>query len=97
MRSYVTVSKVLHNHADISAETRERVLRRMKEVCPRMLFDWQNEPDWIDRLASADWPICLLATTQRNGFLRRKNVFDLSIFEQEMISRWVATEVYSLN
>jgi LacI family transcriptional regulator len=30
--SVVTVSKVLHNHADISAETRKRVLRRMKEV-----------------------------------------------------------------
>src|SRR5271154_4796056 len=30
--SVVTVSKVLHNHADISAGTRQRVLRRMKEV-----------------------------------------------------------------
>jgi len=30
--SVVTVSKVLHNHADISQETRNRVLRRMKEV-----------------------------------------------------------------
>jgi len=30
--SVVTVSKVLHNHADISPETRKRVLRRMKEV-----------------------------------------------------------------
>jgi LacI family transcriptional regulator len=30
--SVVTVSKVLHNHADIGAETRKRVLRRMKEV-----------------------------------------------------------------
>jgi LacI family transcriptional regulator len=30
--SVVTVSKVLHNHADISQETRKRVLRRMKEV-----------------------------------------------------------------
>ncbi len=30
--SVVTVSKVLHNHADISEETRKRVLRRMKEV-----------------------------------------------------------------
>lgn len=30
--SVVTVSKVLHNHTDISAETRKRVLRRMKEV-----------------------------------------------------------------
>jgi LacI family transcriptional regulator len=30
--SVVTVSKVLHNHADISSETRKRVLRRMKEV-----------------------------------------------------------------
>jgi LacI family transcriptional regulator len=30
--SVVTVSKVLRNHADISAETRERVLRRMKEL-----------------------------------------------------------------
>lgn len=30
--SIVTVSKVLHNHADISPETRKRVLRRMKEV-----------------------------------------------------------------
>jgi LacI family transcriptional regulator len=30
--SVVTVSKVLRNHSDISAATRERVLRRMKEV-----------------------------------------------------------------
>src|ERR1017187_2296226 len=30
--SVVTVSKVLHNHTDISQETRKRVLRRMKEV-----------------------------------------------------------------
>jgi LacI family transcriptional regulator len=30
--SVVTVSKVLHNHTDISQETRNRVLRRMKEV-----------------------------------------------------------------
>ena len=30
--SVVTVSKVLRNHADISAETRERVLKRMKEL-----------------------------------------------------------------
>lgn len=30
--SVVTVSKVLRNHADISEETRERVLRRMKEL-----------------------------------------------------------------
>src|SRR5271170_4885712 len=30
--SVVTVSKVLHNHSDISPETRKRVLRRMKEV-----------------------------------------------------------------
>jgi LacI family transcriptional regulator len=30
--SVVTVSKVLHNHADISTETRRRVLRRMQEV-----------------------------------------------------------------
>lgn len=30
--SVVTVSKVLRNHADISLETRERVLRRMKEL-----------------------------------------------------------------
>ena len=30
--SVVTVSKVLHNHMDISQETRKRVLRRMKEV-----------------------------------------------------------------
>ena len=30
--SIVTVSKVLRNHADISAETRERVLKRMKEL-----------------------------------------------------------------
>ena len=30
--SVVTVSKVLHNHTDISAATRKRVLRRMKEV-----------------------------------------------------------------
>jgi LacI family transcriptional regulator len=30
--SVVTVSKVLHDHPDISAETRERVLKRMKEL-----------------------------------------------------------------
>jgi LacI family transcriptional regulator len=30
--SVVTVSKVLRNHSDISSETRERVLRRMKEL-----------------------------------------------------------------
>ena len=30
--SIVTVSKVLRNHPDISAETRDRVLKRMKEV-----------------------------------------------------------------
>ena len=30
--SVVTVSKVLRNHSDISAETRKRVLRRMKEL-----------------------------------------------------------------
>ena len=30
--SIVTVSKVLRDHPDISAETRERVLKRMKEV-----------------------------------------------------------------
>ena len=30
--SVVTVSKVLHNHSDIGAETRKRVLRRMKEL-----------------------------------------------------------------
>ena len=30
--SVVTVSKVLRNHEDISAETRDRVLRRMKEL-----------------------------------------------------------------
>jgi LacI family transcriptional regulator len=30
--SVVTVSKVLHNHADISSDTRKRVLRRMKQV-----------------------------------------------------------------
>jgi LacI family transcriptional regulator len=30
--SVVTVSKVLRDHPDISAETRERVLKRMKEV-----------------------------------------------------------------
>jgi LacI family transcriptional regulator len=30
--SVVTVSKVLRNHADISEETRERVLKRMKEL-----------------------------------------------------------------
>ncbi len=30
--SVVTVSKVLRNHSDISAETRKRVLQRMKEV-----------------------------------------------------------------
>jgi LacI family transcriptional regulator len=30
--SLVTVSKVFNNHLDISAETRERVLRRMKEL-----------------------------------------------------------------
>ncbi len=30
--SVVTVSKVLHNHSDIGAETRKRVLKRMKEL-----------------------------------------------------------------
>src|ERR1700676_731591 len=30
--SVVTVSKVLRNHSDISAETRKRVLKRMKEL-----------------------------------------------------------------
>lgn len=30
--SVVTVSKVLHDHPDISSETRERVLKRMKEL-----------------------------------------------------------------
>jgi LacI family transcriptional regulator len=30
--SVVTVSKVLRNHSDISAETRKRVLQRMKEL-----------------------------------------------------------------
>ena len=30
--SVVTISKVLRNHSDISAETRERVLKRMKEL-----------------------------------------------------------------
>jgi LacI family transcriptional regulator len=30
--SVVTVSKVLRNHSDISAQTRKRVLLRMKEL-----------------------------------------------------------------
>ena len=30
--SVVTVSKVLRNHEDVSTETRNRVLRRMKEL-----------------------------------------------------------------
>src|SRR5258708_28600628 len=30
--SVVTISKVLRNHSDISTETRERVLKRMKEL-----------------------------------------------------------------
>ena len=30
--SVVTVSKVLRDHPDISAETRDRVLKRMKEL-----------------------------------------------------------------
>ena len=30
--SVVTVSKVLRNHQDISEETRQRVLKRMKEL-----------------------------------------------------------------
>src|ERR1700730_4822816 len=30
--SVVTISKVLRDHPDISAETRERVVRRMKEL-----------------------------------------------------------------
>ena len=42
--STVTVSKVLNNHKDIGAATRERVLRRIKELninrafMPRDLF-----------------------------------------------------------
>jgi LacI family transcriptional regulator len=39
--SVVTVSKVLRNHSDISAETRERVLKRMKELNYR--------PNWAAR------------------------------------------------
>src|SRR3974390_1413259 len=30
--SVVTVSKVLHNHADIGEETRQRVLKRVREL-----------------------------------------------------------------
>ncbi len=39
--SVVTVSKVLRNHSDISPETRERVLRRVKEL--------HYQPNWAAR------------------------------------------------
>jgi LacI family transcriptional regulator len=39
--SLMTVSKALRNHNDISQETRERVLKRMREL--------HYEPDWIAR------------------------------------------------
>ena len=39
--SVVTVSKVLRNHQDISPETRERVLTRMKEL--------NYQPNWAAR------------------------------------------------
>ena len=39
--SVVTVSKVLRNHRDISQETRDRVLARMKEL--------KYQPNWAAR------------------------------------------------
>jgi len=37
--SLMTVSKALRNHSDISAHTRDRVLKRMREL--------NYQPDWI--------------------------------------------------
>src|SRR6202050_1525019 len=39
--SLMTVSKALRNHSDISVQTRERVLKRMREL--------NYQPDWIAR------------------------------------------------
>src|ERR1700739_1870377 len=39
--SLMTVSKALRNHSDISEQTRERVLKRMREL--------NYQPDWIAR------------------------------------------------
>jgi len=39
--SLMTVSKALRNHSDISEETRERVLKRAREL--------NYEPNWIAR------------------------------------------------
>ena len=39
--SQMTVSKALRNHSDISEKTRERVLKRMREL--------NYQPDWIAR------------------------------------------------
>ena len=39
--SQMTVSKALRNHSDISEQTRERVLKRMREL--------NYQPDWIAR------------------------------------------------
>src|ERR1700747_1895334 len=39
--SLMTVSKALRSHSDISEETRQRVLKRMREL--------NYEPDWIAR------------------------------------------------
>src|ERR1700739_1954345 len=39
--SLMTVSKALRNHSDISQQTRDRVLKRMREL--------NYQPDWIAR------------------------------------------------
>ena len=47
--SVVTISKVLRNHPDIAAETRRRVLKRMRELNyqpnPRCRLDL----DWVEQ------------------------------------------------
>ena len=39
--SLMTVSKALRNHSDISQQTRDRVLKRMREL--------NYQPDWVAR------------------------------------------------